>query len=400
MIPMQLNSKIEYVVGDAALLENIGEVRALPVFAPEALELLAAFSQRLLHDAAARGFADVMTLGFWCRRAAMHKMQADYADYRWAIGRGMVFHIAPSNVAVNFAYSMIAALLAGNASVVRLPSKDFAQVDIICRVLRETLAEFPAMQPYFLLVRYGHERELNDYLSARSRVRVIWGGDATIAEVRRSPLAPRGSEITFADRQSLAVVGAAAYNAAEDRARIATDFYNDTYLTDQNACTAPFLVAWLGDEESVAQARCEFWAELRARLTQADYQLEPVQAVDKLTALYELAAAHDVREIPSADNLITRVELSEITADLERYRAHSGFFMEYRANEVADLLSLLNERCQTISYYGLDGEQLRRELFTLRPAGVDRVVPMGHTLDFALTWDGYDLIRSMSRVMG
>ena len=33
------------------------------------------------------------------------------------------------------------------------------------------------------------------------------------------------------------------------------------------------------------------------------------------------------------------------------------------------------------------------------PRGVDRIVPVGRTLDFALVWDGHDLIRELSRVV-
>ena len=29
--------------------------------------------------------------------------------------------------------------------------------------------------------------------------------------------------------------------------------------------------------------------------------------------------------------------------------------------------------------------------------GVDRIVPMGKTMDFSLIWDGYDLLEHMSR---
>ena len=29
--------------------------------------------------------------------------------------------------------------------------------------------------------------------------------------------------------------------------------------------------------------------------------------------------------------------------------------------------------------------------------GIDRIAPVGHTMDFALTWDGCDLIRTLSR---
>ena len=31
--------------------------------------------------------------------------------------------------------------------------------------------------------------------------------------------------------------------------------------------------------------------------------------------------------------------------------------------------------------------------------GVDRVVPMGHTMDFDLTWDGYNLVNQLTRVV-
>ena len=32
--------------------------------------------------------------------------------------------------------------------------------------------------------------------------------------------------------------------------------------------------------------------------------------------------------------------------------------------------------------------------------GIDRIVPIGKTADFSLTWDGYDLILQMSRKLG
>jgi hypothetical protein len=30
-------------------------------------------------------------------------------------------------------------------------------------------------------------------------------------------------------------------------------------------------------------------------------------------------------------------------------------------------------------------------------SGIDRIVPIGQTMDFSLFWDGYDLIRTLSR---
>ena len=389
---------VTYALGSAEIEAQMEQIRPLLVFSEEACAFLSALSARILKDAEAKAFPDVMTLGFWCRPAALRQMRRTYEADVNRLGRGIVFHIAPSNVAVNFAYSCLAAFLAGNASVVRLPSKDFPQVDVLCRIFAETLAEFPALFPYFLFVRYGHEQDVTEHYSRLANTRVIWGGDATIEAIRRAPLAPRANEITFADRHSLAVLGADAYLAAADKARIAQDFYNDTYLSDQNACTAPHFVVWLGAAEKVKAAQEVFWRTLHA-LVKDRYTMQAVQAVDKLTQLYRLGACFEVRQVPAEDNLITRVRVAKLTEEMTAYRAGSGFFIEYAAQEIAEIRPLCTLSCQTLSYYGVERETLLQTVLAMRPAGVDRIVPMGRTMDFALVWDGVDLIRTMSRVI-
>ena len=397
MIPMQQPFEcVTYALGSREREAQMQDVRPLPIFSAEAYNFLSALSTRILADAEAKSYPDVVTLGFWCRPASLRHMAAHYESETNRLGRGITFHLAPSNVAVNFAYSCLAAFLAGNASIVRLPSKDFPQVQILCRLFSETLVEFSALAPYFLFVRYGHEQEVTGRYSAMCQTRIIWGGDRTIGEVRRAPLPPRANEITFADRYSLSVIDADAYLAAEDKRRIAQAFYNDTYLSDQNACTAPHFIVWMG--RNVTEAQRVFWAELHG-FVRTRYTLQAVQAVDKLTQLYRLGAQVDARQIEMPDQLITRVRVDALHEDLPVYRAGSGFFIEYEARTFAEIHPLCGRSCQTLSYYGMDKESLLQEVLAMRPAGIDRIVPMGHTMDFALIWDGVDLIRSMSRVI-
>ena len=47
--------------------------------------------------------------------------------------------------------------------------------------------------------------------------------------------------------------------------------------------------------------------------------------------------------------------------------------------------------------FGVEQADFRKFLEETRPAGIDRIVPMGKSMDFSLIWDGYDLIRQMSR---
>ena len=52
-----------------------------------------------------------------------------------------------------------------------------------------------------------------------------------------------------------------------------------------------------------------------------------------------------------------------------------------------------------MSYYGFKKNKLKKLIKIIRPNGVDRVVPVGRTMDFSLFWDGNDLIKSFSRII-
>jgi hypothetical protein len=225
--------------------------------------------------------------------------------------------------------------------------------------------------------------------------RVVWGGNETIKELRRSPLKPRANEIAFADRFSFSVIHAPDYLATEDKDRIIVNFYNDTYFSDQNACTAPRIVIWTG--AGTESAREDFWKRLGA-LVREKYEYRPVQAVGKLNAFCLAAAGMEGARLIKEDNSLVRVELPEIDAETYRYAYHSGFFLEYCARSLDDIFPMIDERCQTLSYLG-NREGILSWIMEKRPHGVDRVVPLGGTMDFTLVWDGTDLIYALSRVV-
>src|SRR5690606_8101158 len=116
----------------------------------------------------------------------------------------------------------------------------------------------------------------------------------------QSPLPPRALDIAFADRYSIAVINADAYLAHGEKAQLARAFYNDTLLNDQNACTSPSLVVWLG--KHIQQGRDTFWQHFEV-LAAARYTPEPVAAVNKLTQLCLLSAQFaGVKKVSGAQN--------------------------------------------------------------------------------------------------
>ena len=373
---------------------------SLRPFSEKAVEFLGELSGQLFKMA--RPYADVIAYAYWCRRAALTSYAEEYKDSDRRLGRGLVFHIAPSNVPVNFAFSLAAGLLAGNKNVVRLPGKDSVQAELICGAIEKTFEKYPDMTRYVYPVRYDKASGYTDILSRYCSVRVIWGGDDTIRQIRRSELSARAFDITFADRFSFCVIQSDDYMALEEKRSIASGFYNDTYFSDQNACTSPHIVFWTGN--SVEAARNIFWKELQA-LVDERYELQAVQAVGKLDA-FCMAAMKNKCHIcgeRGKDNLIknnlVRVELSELDKSIREYRYHSGFFFEYQMRALTDMLALCDEKCQTISYVGNIGTEIEMIVAETGVNGVDRIVPVGRTMDFSLVWDGYDLIRTMSRIV-
>ena len=82
------------------------------VFSEEVMDFLGALSASLLNDRESRIYPDVITFAFFCRKANLLRLKTQYVDESLRLGRGIVFHIAPSNVPVNFGYSLVAGLLA------------------------------------------------------------------------------------------------------------------------------------------------------------------------------------------------------------------------------------------------------------------------------------------------
>ncbi len=403
---MRLNSeenrnilnKVTYLIGSADIAAKLSEAPALLPFDEAIIEFLNDVSRALLKDPRSKIYSDVVTFGFWIRKASVMKLKERFetGDDALHLGKGVAFHIAPSNVPVNFAYSLVSGLLTGNANIVRVPSKDFPQVLILTEAFKKVLELHEKMRPYMLLVRYGRDKEINDLFSSIADVRIIWGGDATISELRKSPLPPRSGEITFADRYSLAIIDSDSYLETENKAKVADDFYNDTFFSDQNACTSPRIIVWTGSR--IKEAKETFWKE-EHRLVKEKYTFQPIQGVNKLTSSYLLAAAEaGVKVQPHEDNLIIRVTVPEVTDFLMDYKDNSGYFFEYNCEDILSIAGLSNDkRCQTIAYIG-DSKAVM-PLITAGVKGIDRVVPMGKTMDFDLIWDGYNLPALLTRTV-
>ena len=275
-------------------LSNVNNTPLRP-FEPMVLDCLGEISAAILKSPVGRQFPDLTAFAFYIRKANLQKLEAALPSGEIRLGRALCFHVAPANIPINFAFSWVFSLLAGNANVVRLPSKDFPQVDALLAIITEVLGKCPELQGRNAFVKYP--RTDNATTAAYCQMadcRMIWGGDRTIAAIKALPTRPRCVDICFADRYSVALIDGGAVLAADETqvARLAEGFYNDTYLMDQNACSSPQVILWEGGKlgsGEVEKARERFWTTVEG-VAKKKYVLQDAVAVDKYTLFCEEAA--------------------------------------------------------------------------------------------------------------
>ncbi|BBF42117.1 coenzyme F390 synthetase [Lachnospiraceae bacterium KM106-2] len=393
--------KLIYYIGDDT-------ITAWPMrpYNEEVIQFLDALSKNLRGDKLAQSYPDIMTFAFYIRKANIQKKKETFDHTVTRCGRGLLFHIAPSNVPINFAFSLVFGLLAGNSNIVRVSTKDFPQTQIVCDAIAAVLTEddYSNIRKQIAIVRYERDKEITDFFSAKCDGRIIWGGDRTISEIKESKVSARCEEIHFADRFSFAIIDPAYIKqlSKEELIRLAEKFYNDTYLMDQNACSAPHLILWDHSQEknqTCAEVKDRFYDTLQELVKK--YPFESIKASDKyLNLCLEAAENEQIKKYRHyGENRVYVLELKTLDQSIIEKRGKYGTFYEYDLEKWSELGDFLNSKVQTCATAGIDQDKLRDYIVDNHLQGIDRIVSFGDTLNIDVVWDGMDVISKLSRVI-
>jgi hypothetical protein len=397
MLAAEINNNISVMApAGGSIAATLAAPRAAP-FAPERLALVDAVRKAILAHPVARSRPEMVALAYWARAASLAKL-AETLDGHTRVARGAVLHIAPGNVDTMFLYSALLSVLAGNVNIVRVSGRESGALELLLQLLNEALATLPAeVRDCLLIVRYPAEKSVNDALSALVDMRVIWGGDETVREVRASPLPPHATELTFPSKVSAAVIDAAAWAAAPDQQEQARRFALDAITFGQQACSSPLALFWRGDADTVAAAQASFWPLVERAIAAAGEPFAARAAVDKLVAEQMLAAAGPAQHRDTEDYRL-RVTTVPDLARLTR-TAGDGFFVERRIGALDELAPMVARDWQTIASFGIPAAEWRHFVSTSRPHGIDRVVNFGQALAFGHVWDGVNLLTALTRIV-
>ena len=398
-IPDDIKKKISFLIGKSNQVSNA----PVMVFDESRTKFLSDLSRELLSNSSIRQYPDVATFAFWCRSSNLNKIIKNHRTSRLRVGLGMVYHNSPSNVPVNFAFSLAFGLLSGNTNVVRLSSKGSDSELIILNVISELLAtnKYSEIRQFISIIRFDRDDEVNKFWMSVADGRVIWGGDETVSKMRSFQCKPRSREIVFPDRFSLCVINAnkIVKVSESDLKNICQNLFNDVYIMDQNACTSPQLFNWVGNDSTIKKAKDRLWPEFSKYIRQI-HSLEPIQYMNKYVDACRNALSNDnVKSVKHENNLLFNIELSHFNDKQQDQRGYFGTIHEISIKNLNELAAIIDDRCQTLTYFGFDNKELKNFIVSNQLHGIDRIVPIGRSLDMDVIWDGYDIINHLSRTI-
>lgn len=391
-----------------ALLAKLNASPGRMPFDDLGMAFVAQMSRSLLTDKAFRSHPELIAMAHWFRAANLPRLREQLLDgdntasTSVFLRKGLVFHIAPSNVDSVFIYSWLLSLLCGNANIARVSRRRTVQMQAFFEHVRRILSspEFAELAQSNWVLSYDHDPEITAKLSAACHLRVIWGGDATISLIRQTPLPALSMELAFANRFSMALIKSDAVHVLDETGLrdLVSRFYNDVFWFNQRACSSPKAVWWIGETKSVAAARSRFWPALQQQINQQKPENEPAQVMNRLTNSFALAQAHEGARMESPmGELPCRILIQDLNESDRILHDGQGMFIELIRPSLLSMLPALRSRDQTLAHFGFSQDDWRSIFRNLPPHAADRMVPIGEALAFSSVWDGVNLLRAFTR---
>lgn len=369
------------------------------IFDPKVLDFFDHISNTILSKKAYKKYPDLISFGFWCRKNNLIYLKKQYSEIQ--IGRGIVFHISPSNVPLNFAYSLAFGLLAGNSNILRLPSVEFEQVKILKTIVNKVLKvkRFVKLKEYIALISYNRSDEISKKISITSDARMIWGGDETIKKFKGYETKPRCLDLTFSNRFSISLINSQIYSKKNEleKLKIAQNFVKDCYTMDQLGCSSPKALFWIGINKKKDIEK--FWTDVN-KILNIKNNFDLIKTNNKIYSIHKnIILSNNIFKLNKEKFKTVRINLlkKQKKFEIENFQAGYGTFIEIKIKKIKDLKNYISEKCQTVTQYGYESNEIKKIIIKNNFKGVDRIVKIGMAFEMTNLWDGYDIIGSLSR---
>tara|TARA_B100001027_G_C16262475_1_gene330172 strand:+ start:738 stop:1931 length:1194 start_codon:yes stop_codon:yes gene_type:complete len=394
---IEKQKNIKVILGSFPVRSNISVV-----FDEVILNFFNDISKMIISEKKCLKYPDLVQFGFWCRKPNLVKIANNYAGENLVVGRGTVLHIVPSNVPMNFAYSFAYGMLSGNTNIVRLPNKNFIQTKKLCEIIEKLCKKkiYRHLINKICFIKFEKSEKLASYFSNHVDCRLIWGGDETARVFKSYVTKLKCIDLIFPNRYSTSIINLDSLKKLNKIKlyQLVKRFYTDCYTMDQQGCSSPQSIIWVGKNNE--KIKKNFWSCLN-KIVEKEYNHDLSVTNKKLSSIFKLAVKNNGNFFYNLKNFkVAKIELRKNKKNLEKIQCHYGTFTEINLKKINKLKDIISEKIQTVTYYGFIRKDLENLILKYNFNGLDRLVPIGRAFDMGEIWDGYDVIRSLSRTIG
>ncbi|WP_440910938.1 acyl-CoA reductase [Candidatus Pelagibacter sp.] len=389
-------SNIKYLAGS----KNISSIISEP-FSDLSLDFFNELSTKIFKDKNSHNFRDLVTFAFWCRKNNLEKIKNNFVENNFRIGLGKIFHLTPSNVPIAFIYSFVFGMLSGNSNIIRVSNPNLEQVQLLINLIKKIfkIKKFKKILTSNSFIHYEKNTKISEYFSSFVDGRIIWGSNKTVDEFKKYKTKTKCVDLLFSDKYSLSFISSKKLQKLnkDQFLDLIKKFYNDVFIMDQNACSSPHLIVW--EKKPLKNMIEAFWNELD-KFVQTNYLKSLSISSKKYLTLNRYLLDNEELKIDKFKSAyINRIKLRKLEKNIKNFRGFSGIFFEYEIKKISDLNKILDRDFQTLSYFGYDKIFFKKIFKTQKFKGVDRIVPIGGSLDINLIWDGINVINHLSRIV-
>ena len=377
------------------------------------LALFDRFAKRLLTDQRTSRLEGATFLAAWLGRHNLQQLlelnlngNPGYLDgfvargqsYLAAKPHGIAAMWMAGNVATLPMFSLVPALLAKNACLVKLASADPNGIDRLLAVLAETEVEGlrgDELLKAVAVVWFDYRnRELNEQMSLLADVKIAWGGAEAIRAISLLPRREHCVEIQFGPKYSIGVIGRKQLEADSGPDQVVAAFVRDIAIFDQRACSAPQTIFVERNSrlslDDVGAMFAKHLARLAPKRTLDAYTSARIVAVRAQWALDETKNV-----IASADGANWTVCMDRELSLKEAVQSRTIFLTEIPSWR--DILPLLGPKVQTIGLALADLDESQVLANAATEAGVARCVRPGLMNIHESPWDGKLVVSQLVR---
>jgi len=318
-----------------------------------------------------------------------------------ALPRGLIVHWMAGNVPTLGFLSLIQGVLTKNANLIKNASDSGDLLGHLLGVLSGIKEGEPQngldLVKSIAVIRYDHtKKDLGRTISKEADVRIFWGSDESVAELRPLPTKLQSHDLVFSNKTSFIAIDNLSLTTMDSGA-VARRIARDVSVFEQKACASPHTLFLETQDKSVLE---NFALTLREAFSRVLLSIPKVAPSGKeISAILNLRAQYDMFHQAWYSDGVEFTLLSDDLFQLGPPIGNRVLFIR-SIDDLTRLASLITPQVQSVGILA-EAKNLEKLTMLFSEKGVQRFTNIGGMTHFESPWDGYvlnhHLIRWVSR---